>query len=207
MTEAQELARRLGRKGIRDPRVLEAIGRVPRHRYVPKRLRNLAYADRALPIGDEQTISQPFVVAHMSQMLGLRSDSRVLEVGTGSGYQTAVLAELSGHVYTLEIVRSLGTAAARLLREMGYNNITSRIGDGGEGWPTEAPFDSIIVTAAPQVIPERLIDQLALGGRLVLPVGDVTQHLILVERGESGVQITQDLAVLFVPMTGRILGE
>ena len=202
-TARENLVRSLGAQGISDERVLAAIGEVPRERFVPERLRNHAYDDRALPIGEGQTISQPFVVAYMTQMLHVDSESRVLEIGTGSGYQAAILSGLVADVYSIEIVEPLGRRAAELLTELGYGNVHVRIGDGYQGWPEEAPFDAIIVTAAPGHIPAPLVDQLAVGGTMVLPVGDSTQFLTLVERSDAGVTTTRDLPVIFVPMTGE----
>lgn len=202
-TAHENLVQSLRAKGIHDDRVLGAIAQVPRHRFVPDRLQHLAYADRALPIGEGQTISQPYVVAYMTAMLHINEGSKVLEIGTGSGYQAAVLSVLVDEVYSIEIVEPLGREAIALLSELGYDNVHVRIGDGYEGWPEEAPFDAIIVTAAPDHIPQPLIEQLASGGRMILPVGDSRQFLTLVERTESEVEITRDLPVLFVPMTGE----
>jgi len=157
---------------ISDPAVLDAIKRVPRHQFVPEHLQDQAYEDRPLPIGQGQTISQPFVVALMTQALELTPESRVLEIGTGSGYQTAILAELAGEVYTVEVRPELQERARATLDQLGYTNIHYRIGDGWEGWPEEAPFDAIIVTAAAPEWPQALIRQLANGGRMVIPVGD-----------------------------------
>jgi protein-L-isoaspartate(D-aspartate) O-methyltransferase len=191
-------------RGLTDPAVLAAMAAVPRHRFVPEGERGDAYADRPLPIGAGQTISQPYIVALMTSLLGLRPGSRVLEVGTGSGYQAAVLSRLAGEVYTIEIVKSLGERARRTLAELGYRNVRCRIGDGYKGWPDAAPFDAIIVTAAPPRIPDPLLAQLKTGGKLVIPVGDTYQDLIvLTKRRDGGFDRKNVLPVLFVPMTGE----
>jgi protein-L-isoaspartate(D-aspartate) O-methyltransferase len=185
-------------------RVLDALRKVPRHRFMPASVVHLAYANRALPIGHEQTISQPSVVALMTDLLDTLPTDRVLEIGTGSGYQAAVLAELVARVYTIEIVRPLGERTAELLRELGYDNIETRIGDGYRGWPQAAPFDAIIVTAAPEQVPQPLIDQLARGGRLVAPIGAQAgaQELLLMRKGEDGHTVSRKLLpVRFVPLT------
>ena len=162
----------LKKRGIRSPAVLEAMGRVPRHRFVPRVMRGLAYDDGPLPIGQGQTISQPYIVALMTELVEPRKDMRVLEIGTGSGYQAAVLAECVAEVDSIEVVPELGKAAGTLLRELGYKNVHVKIGDGYEGWPDKAPFDAIVLTAAPpDRIPQPLLDQLKVGGRLVAPVG------------------------------------
>jgi protein-L-isoaspartate(D-aspartate) O-methyltransferase len=186
------------------PRVRQAMGQVARHRFVPAALRDFAYANRPLPIGDGQTISQPFIVALMTELLDPKPSDRVLEVGTGSGYQAAVLAECVAQVFTIEIVPALGERAAVLLRELGYRNIETRIGDGYKGWPEAAPFDGIIVTAAPQHVPQPLVDQLQRGGRMVIPVGsrDPGQDLLLITKDAAGRAVTEKtLAVRFVPLT------
>lgn len=200
-----ERTRRWIGKGELDPRVLEAMGTVPRHEFVPVRLRSSAYENRPLPIGYGQTISQPFIVALMTDLLGVGPEARVLEIGTGSGYQAAVLAELVKTVYTVEIIPELGKQARLRLVRLGYENVEVRIGDGYYGWPNEAPFDAIMVTAAVDHIPPPLIQQMKPRGRMVLPVGDpfATQQLILVEKGDSGeVRSRQILPVCFVPLTG-----
>jgi len=191
-------------RGIRDARVLEAMARVPRHEMVPEPYRSLAYGDTPLPIGEGQTISQPFVVAYMTERLGLTGNERVLEVGTGSGYQAAVLAELAREVYTIEIVPALARRAAADLARLGYDRVRVREGDGYRGWPEAAPFDAILVTAAPDRIPDPLLEQLAVGGRMIIPVGEHDQRLVLVERRPEGLRITELLPVRFVPMTGEI---
>ncbi len=187
-----------------DPRVAAALGRVPRHRFVPAQLAGRAYENRPLPIGHEQTISQPFIVALMTELVDPQPTDRVLEIGTGSGYQAAVLAELVAHVYTIEIVRPLGERAAVLLKELGYVNIDVRIGDGYLGWPEAAPFDAIVVTAAPDHMPQPLIDQLAAGGRLIAPIGSRygIQRLQLLRKDAQGRAVTRSvLEVRFVPLT------
>ena len=194
----------LAARDIVDPEVLDAMGRVERHRFVPPELEVRAYDDRPLPIGEEQTISQPYIVAFMTQAIGPKPDMRVLEIGTGSGYQAAILGELVAEVFTIEIVEPLGERARGLLAELGYENVHVRIGDGFRGWPEEAPFDAIVVTAAPAEIPPPLLEQLAPGGRLVIPVGEAWQELILVEKAEDGtLRRSSILPVRFVPMTGE----
>jgi protein-L-isoaspartate(D-aspartate) O-methyltransferase len=187
-----------------DPRVLAALRKVPRHRFVPEEQQALAYENRPLPIGEGQTISQPSVVALMSDLLEIQPTDRVLEIGTGSGYQAAVLAELAARVYSIEIVRPLGERAAALLKALGYDNVELRIGDGYLGWPEAAPFQAVIVTAAPEHMPQPLIDQLAPGGRLVAPIGPQSgaQDLLLMRKGADGSTVTQSvLPVRFVPLT------
>lgn len=194
----------LAGRDITDRRVLDAMGRVPRHQFVPLELRPNAYDDRPLPIGFGQTISQPYIVALMTQLAQPRAESRALDVGTGSGYQAAVLAELCKEVYGIEIVESLAKDAAERLRRLGYSNVTVRAGDGYRGWPEKAPFDLIIVAAAPDHVPPALVEQLAPGGRLVLPVGRSYQQLIVVEKLPDGTTRQRRAgAVAFVPMTGE----
>ena len=183
--------------------VLQAMAEVPRHEFVPPRLKSMAYQDRPLPIGEDQTISQPYIVAFMTQALELEAGDRVLEIGTGSGYQAAVLARLVEHVYTIEIIPSLGDSARQVLRRQGHNNVTVRIGDGYVGWPSKAPFDAIMVTAAPDHVPPALVEQLAEGGHLVLPVGDYYQELLRLTRRDGEVLNESLLPVRFVPMTGQ----
>jgi protein-L-isoaspartate(D-aspartate) O-methyltransferase len=203
---SRELATQLERMGIRDRRVLRAVEEVPRHMFVPPALRSEAEEDRPLPIGHGQTISQPFIVAFMTEALRLVGDERVLEVGTGSGYQTAILSLLAREVFSIEIVPELAASASELLlRTLALQNVSLRLGDGRLGWPEAAPFDGIIVTAAPASVPEPLREQLAPGGRLVIPVGadHDAQVLKLLERGDDGVsQETDLLPVRFVPLTG-----
>ncbi len=190
-------------RGIADPRVLAAMREVPREQLVPEDMRASAYEDRPLPIGHGQTISQPYIVAEMSAQLELSGDERVLEIGTGSGYQAAILGELAREVYTIEIVEPLAERAAEDLERLGYENVHVRAGDGYKGWPEEAPFDAIIVTAAPDHVPQPLIDQLAVGGRMVIPIGRGIQSLTLITRDERGVKRKTLLGVMFVPMTGE----
>jgi protein-L-isoaspartate(D-aspartate) O-methyltransferase len=188
---------------IRDARVLDAMRKVPRHLFVPEGAREHAYENRPLPIGEDQTISQPYIVALMTQLLELRPDSKVLEVGTGSGYQAAVLAELGADVYTIEIVEPLAKRAAAALAAVGYERVHTRIGDGYGGWPEAAPFDGILVTCAPERIPQPLRDQLAEGGRLVIPVGPTNaQELVVVVKEEGRLVQRAVIPVRFVPMTG-----
>ncbi len=190
-------------RGIEDLRVLAAMARVPRHELVPAEQRDHAYEDRPLPIGFDQTISQPYVVAYMTQQLQLRGDERVLEIGTGSGYQAAVLGELAREVYSIEIVSELGERAKTDLARLGHANVHVRVGDGYRGWPEHAPFDAIIVTAAPGHVPQPLVDQLAVGGRLILPVGDFEQSLLRIERRADGLHQETLIGVRFVPMRGE----
>ena len=190
-------------RGVKNQRVLAAMRAVPRHELVPEALRDSAYEDRPLPIGHGQTISQPYVVAVMTEELDLGPGERVLEVGTGSGYQAAVLAELAAEVYTIEIVKPLAERAKSDLARLGYENVYVRHGDGYRGWPEHAPFDAIVVTAAPDHVPQPLVDQLAVGGRLVLPVGRGIQELVRITRDEKGVHEERLLGVRFVPMTGE----
>jgi len=191
------------RRGVRQASVLEAMARVPRHRFVPEKIAARAYEDRPLSIGHGQTISQPYIVGLMTELLAIDGHERVLEIGTGSGYQAAILAEVAAQVYTIEILEPLADAARKLLSEMAYDNVEVRHGDGYVGWPEEAPFDCIILTAAPPEIPQPLLDQLARGGRLVAPVGDLNQDLVLVTKEADGVTRTSVLPVRFVPMTGK----
>jgi len=198
------VASQIEARGISDPAVLEAMRTVPRHRFVPAGEASFAYSDGPLPIGQDQTISQPYIVALMTELIRPTRVQRVLEVGTGSGYQAAVLAECVAEVYTIEIVEPLGRGAARLLAELGYRNVHTRIGDGYDGWPEEAPFDAILVTAAPERIPQPLIDQLKPGGRLVLPLGAGIQDLVVVTKTAEGVHRDVVTGVRFVPMTGKV---
>jgi protein-L-isoaspartate(D-aspartate) O-methyltransferase len=189
-------------RDIRSPRVLEAMLDVPRHLFVPLGVRHLSYGDYPLPIELEQTISQPYIVAFMTQALEVERGHRVLEIGTGSGYQAAVLGELAGQVYTIEILAPLADRARQTLAELGYRNVNVRTGNGYLGWPEHAPFDAILLTAAPPKVPEALTDQLAIGGKLIAPVGrDIGwQQLIVIERTERGLQREEVLDVGFVPM-------
>ena len=187
-------------RGITDKRVLAAMRMVERHKFVPEKLRFTAYADTPLPIGEGQTISQPYIVALMTELVRLKGNEKVLEIGTGSGYQAAILAELCAHVYTIEILEPLATRAKRLLEELGYANITVKCGDGFLGWEEFAPFDAIIVTCAPREVPQPLTEQLKNGGRLVIPVGTFYQELKLIKK-KGGKLITKSITpVRFVPM-------
>ena len=191
-------------RGIKNTAVLAAMERVPRHLFVPEDLRANAYEDRPLPIGHDQTISQPYIVGLMTELLDLDGDDKVLEVGTGSGYQAAVAAEIAGQVYTIEIVAPLAADARARLAELGYENVHVRTGDGYRGWAEQAPFDAVILTAAPSEIPQPLIDQLAVGGVLVAPVGDGQyQELMVIERTAKGLERKSVAPVRFVPMTGE----
>lgn len=190
-------------RGVRDARVLAAMRKVPRHFFVPQDTLPAAYLDQPLPIGHGQTISQPYIVAFMSEALELKPQDRVLEIGTGSGYQAAVLAELAREVYSIEIVEPLGKEAAARLKDLGYERVKLRIGDGYRGWPEAAPFDAIIVTAAPDHVPPALVEQLRKGGRMVLPVGRFAQDLLRLRRTAKGVVQENLLPVRFVPMVGE----
>ena len=198
MVESQIVSR-----NVRDPFVLKAMRKVKRHRYVPKTYRLYAYSDEPLPIGYGQTISQPYIVAYMTEALQLKGNETVLEIGTGSGYQAAVLAEIVKKVYTIEIVEPLCEEAESRLIAEGYQNVHCRCGDGYQGWPEKAPFDAIIVTAAPPEIPEPLVRQLKEGGRMVLPVGEGFQELVLVTKKAGKVCKQNLIPVRFVPMTGK----
>jgi protein-L-isoaspartate(D-aspartate) O-methyltransferase len=197
-----------GSQAVRDPRVLDSMLKTPRHRFVPAELVAYAYDDRPLPIGYGQTISQPYIVAKMTELLEPKGEHRVLEVGTGSGYQAAVLSPLVAQVYSIEIIEPLGTAAHRRLETLGYKNIEVRVGDGYFGWSEKGPFDSIIVTAAANHIPPPLVEQLKPGGRMVIPVGNPfqTQMLMLVTKGSKGphdLRVRNLMPVAFVPLVGE----
>jgi protein-L-isoaspartate(D-aspartate) O-methyltransferase len=195
--------------GIRNPEVLQAMVEVPRHEFVPSSLRPYAYADGPLPIGHGQTISQPFIVAYMTQALELSKEDRVLEVGTGSGYQAAILGKLAKEVYTIEIVPPLAESAKAILSKLGFENVHVRTGDGYLGWPEKAPFDAIIVTCAPDHVPEPLISQLQEGGRLIIPVGHAggVQQLVLLRKKNGQITKATMLDVRFVPMTGKMTDD
>ena len=201
----QMVRHQLQARDIDNPRILDAMRDVPRHRFVPASQISQAYDDHPLPIGKDQTISQPYIVALMTQLVHPGKSSKTLEVGTGSGYQAAVLAELVDQVYTIEIVPGLAERAATLLSELGVENVHVRQGDGYQGWPEQAPFDCILVTAAPREVPPPLLQQLAIGGRLVIPVGvsSLTQTLLVIERTKRGFKRTSVIPVRFVPMTGE----
>jgi protein-L-isoaspartate(D-aspartate) O-methyltransferase len=194
-------------RDVKDPNVLKAMRTVPRHAFVPPSQRRSAYADHPLPIGQGQTISQPYIVAFMTEALALDPNSRVLEIGTGSGYQAAVCAEIARQVYTIEIVESLAKSAAKQLTALGYRNVVVRAGDGYYGWPEKAPFDAVIGTAAAKRIPPALLGQLKVGGRMILPVGDARgfQYLILITKDADGqIHRRNVMPVRFVPMTGQV---
>lgn len=198
-----EELRAYGAPPVGEP-TLAVIGKVPRHEFVPDRQKRAAYENRPLPIGAEQTISQPYIVALMTDLADVSKDDVVLEIGTGSGYQAAVLAELAGLVYTIEIIEALGKRAATTLERLGYDNVTVRVGDGYAGWPDEAPFDAILVTAAPEEVPQPLIDQLAVGGRMVIPVGgenEVQVLRLLIKEADGILTVSNVIAVRFVPFT------
>lgn len=190
-------------RGIRDEAVLRAMRLTPRHLFTPERYRDQAYQDHPLPIGYGQTISQPYIVAYMSERLGVRPGDRVLEIGTGSGYQAAILSQLVGEVYTIEIVPELARSSAETLRRLGYKNVTVREGDGYRGWPEKAPFDRIMLTACPPELPKTLVEQLKPGGRLIGPVGRtvLSQNIVVVDKDEKGeTTVRTVLPVRFVPM-------
>ncbi len=192
-------------RGVKDPLVLAAMRKVARHRLVPEEVRDLSYGDHPLPIGLRQTISQPYIVALMTELLRLKGGEKVLEVGTGSGYQAAVLAEIAAKVFSIEILKPLADRARRDLAEMGCKNVTVISGDGYRGLPAEAPFDGIMVTAAAPHVPQPLVDQLKVGARLVIPVGEAYQELVVLTRTEQGVERESVIPVRFVPMTGEAL--
>ena len=195
--------REIVQAGVRNPQVIEVMRRTPRHEFVLPRFRHQAYFDMALPIGGEQTISSPFIVSYMTESLDPKPTDRVLEIGTGSGYQAAVLSPLVGQVYTIEIVESLGRRAARLLTRLDYDNVHVKVGDGFLGWPEHAPFDKIIVTCSPESVPQPLVDQLKEGGRMVIPVGErYQQTLYLFTKREGKLEREALRPTLFVPMTG-----
>jgi protein-L-isoaspartate(D-aspartate) O-methyltransferase len=199
MVETQLIAR-----GIQDPRVLEAMRKVPRHLFVDEALQDQAYSDHPLPIGDKQTISQPYIVALMTESLQLKGHEKVLEIGTGSGYQAAVLAELAGRVFTVERYPNLAYRANQLFAKLGYRNVLVRVSDGTLGWPDETPFDAILVTAGTWRMPQPLVNQLAFGGRMVLPLGKRDyQELALVERHSDGIRQTSLGGVRFVDLIGK----
>jgi protein-L-isoaspartate(D-aspartate) O-methyltransferase len=195
--------RQIRQRGVTDARVLAAMETIPRDRFVPPDARRQAYDDVPLAIGFNQTISQPYIVAYMTEVLGVRDSHRVLEIGTGSAYQTAVLARLARQVWTIEIVPELAAPATELLRSLGLDNVHVRLGDGHYGWPEQAPFDRIMATAAPDEIPAALVEQLAVGGRLVIPVGSQggPQWMMVVEKSSSGVVQERTIPVQFVPLT------
>jgi protein-L-isoaspartate(D-aspartate) O-methyltransferase len=195
-------------RGVSDKLTIKAMRKVQRHLFVPEEMKPYAYEDRPLPIGEDQTISQPYIVALMTELLGLKGGEKVLEIGTGSGYQAAILAEIAKEVYTIEIIESLAKSADERLKTIGYKNITVKAGDGYRGWKEYAPFDGIIVTAAPDHIPQPLIDQLKVGGKMVIPVGDQFQQLKLITKTPDGtIKEKSVVPVRFVPMTGEAQGK
>ena len=194
----------IARRGVKDKRVLEAMRVVKRHELVPERYRSQAYDDHPLPIGERQTISQPYIVGLMSELLSSEPGDKILEIGTGSGYQAAILAEMELEVYTIEIIETLAARAARDLKRLGYPDVQVRWGDGYAGWPSQAPFDGVIITAAPPELPQPLIDQTTVGGRIVAPVGRGVQDLNVYTKQENGsVRVKRVIPVRFVPMTGK----
>jgi protein-L-isoaspartate(D-aspartate) O-methyltransferase len=199
-TRSRMVADQIRARGVRDPRVLAALERVPRERFVPAELRHEAYADRPLPIGHGQTISQPYIVGYMTEALTLEPEHRVLEIGTGCGYQTAVLAEIVRAVYSIELIGELAARARGTLDALGYTNVQVRAGDGHDGWPEHAPFDRILVAAAPAEIPPALIQQLIEGGILAIPVGVVDQELRVLQKKGERIDLLAALPVRFVPM-------
>jgi protein-L-isoaspartate(D-aspartate) O-methyltransferase len=188
---------------ITAPAVLNAMRKVPRHRFVPAEVRHLAYDDHPLPIGSGQTISQPYIVAYMTEAAEISPSDKVLEIGTGSGYQAAILGEVAREVYTIEIIPELAESARNTLAELGYTNVHTKAGNGYLGWPEHAPFDAILVTAAPDQVPQALVDQLALGGIMVVPVGEIVQNMMIIEKTRNGVVERRTIPVRFVPMTGK----
>jgi protein-L-isoaspartate(D-aspartate) O-methyltransferase len=190
-------------RGIESEAALAAMSKVPRHRFVPASLIRAAYLDRPLPIGHGQTISQPFIVAYMTEAAGVSSDEKALEIGTGSGYQAAILGELAKEVYTIEIIPELAEGASKVLSKLGYKNIHVKAGNGYLGWPEHAPFDAIVATAAPDEIPKALVDQLAVGGKMVIPVGDLYQEMMIITKTKDGIVEKRTIPVRFVPMTGK----
>jgi len=197
---ANMVEEQIKRRGITDEKVLKAMSKVERHLFVSDEMKGEAYEDHPLPIGSEQTISQPYIVAYMTEAVRLMPEDRVLEIGTGSGYQSAVLVETVKEVFSVEIIKGLADRAREGLKEMGYTNIEIKHGDGYSGWPENAPFDAIVVTAAPREIPEQLKEQLKVGGRMIIPVGDLFQQLYLITRTEHGFEEKTLLPVRFVPM-------
>jgi protein-L-isoaspartate(D-aspartate) O-methyltransferase len=199
----QMVRQQLAGRDIRSTRVLDAMRKVPRHLFVPEDLRFNAYDDRPLPIGFDQTISQPYIVAYMTEALDLEPSHTVLEIGTGSGYQAAILGVLAKAVYTIEIVEPLAERARQTLKSLGHTNVRVRAGNGYLGWPEQAPFDRIMVTAAPDEVPPALVDQLKVGGLMAIPVGTGAQELRILRKTKTGLETLRTLPVRFVPMTGK----
>ncbi len=198
MVEEQIIAR-----GIKNEKLIEAMREVPRHEFVPDNWKEYSYSDGPLPIGEGQTISQPYIVAIMTELLDIGEGDKILEIGTGSGYQAAVLSKMGCMVYTVEIIEQLTENAKKVIERLGYSNVHFKVGDGYEGWQENSPYDAIVVTASPPEIPQPLLDQLKTGGKLVLPVGHDHQELELITKTESGPDIKDIIPVAFVPMTGR----
>jgi len=199
MVEQQIISR-----GVKDPAVIKAMKTVPRHLFTPEEESPFAYYDEPRPIGEGQTISQPYIVAFMTEQLRVKSDDQVLEIGTGSGYQAAILSQIVDSVYTIEIISELADQAKEVLKDLEYDNVVVIKGDGYNGWPEKAPYDAIIVTAAPPKIPPLLLEQLKVGGRMVLPVGEYVQELVVVSKNDNGISMENVLPVRFVPMTGKV---
>ena len=201
--ERHKLVEVLKSQGLTSRTVLDALLKVPRHKFVPASHRNRSYENRALPISHDQTITQPYIDGYMTEVADIAPGDKVLEIGTGSGYQAAVLAEVAKEVYSIEIVPPLADSARNVLRELGYKNVQVKTGNGYLGWPEHAPFDAIIVTAAPEEVPQALVDQLAVGGTMVVPVGSGFQQMVIITRRESGVVERRTIPVAFVPMVGK----
>jgi protein-L-isoaspartate(D-aspartate) O-methyltransferase len=201
--QRRNLIDELRSQGISSSTVLDAMLKVPRHKFVPSSQQHMAYQNRPLSIGHGQTISQPFIVGYMTEAASIAPGEKVLEIGTGSGYQAAVLAELAKKVYTIEIIPELAEGARSVLSELGYKNVQVKTGNGYEGWPEHAPFDAIVVTAAPDEVPQALVNQLALKGKMVIPVGSTFQEMVIITRDESGVVERRTIPVRFVPMVGK----
>ena len=198
----QMVEKQIASRGVTQRSVLRALEAVPRHRFVPEAQWEDAYEDHPVTIGKGQTMSQPYVVAYMTELLELGEGDRVLEIGTGSGYHAAVLSRVAGKVFSVEIIESLAESARETLGELGYDNVEIRVGDGHKGWPEAAPFDAIVLTAAPEKVPQSLIDQLKVGGRMVAPVGKFVQDLLLITKTANGVVQESTIPVRFVPMVG-----
>ena len=196
----QMLEKHLGDRGIDDEKVLTAMSKVPRHLFIDSSYREFAYSDRPLPIGYEQTISQPYIVAYMTRAAEITANDKVLEIGTGCGYQTAILGEIARQVYSVEIIPQLANRASQILEQLGYQNIKIKTGDGYQGWKEYAAYDAIIVTAAPEYIPQALIEQLAIGGKLVVPVGKWHQEIVVLTKTETEIIQQATISVRFVPM-------
>ncbi|MCI0338294.1 MAG: protein-L-isoaspartate(D-aspartate) O-methyltransferase [Acidobacteria bacterium] len=190
-------------RGIENKAVLEAMMKVPRHRFVPANYIHLAYEDHPLPIGQDQTISQPYIVAYMTEAAEISKNEKVLEIGTGSGYQAAILGEMAKEIYTIEIIPELAERARQTLTELGYKNVYVKTGNGYEGWAEHAPYDGIVVTAAPDEVPKALLDQLAMNGKMVIPVGVTYQEMKIITRTSQGLSEKRTIPVRFVPMTGK----